>query len=153
MTKNQLISICCHFRRAIEKVRDGKGFYGQIKSQDRMSVFPNDCCDDTTDMLGYFLLHNFNVSTYRLTLWHNKSKTECHCVLLMDDRLTVIDLTGDQYLNDNRPRVYIGIKDEYYKNMPEKSICENYDFVAEHNKRLCFDYDAILGQLYRVSKK
>ncbi len=142
--ENKLFDICCSFREAIELVKNEKGFFSNDPRFDTMSQFPKDCCDDAADLLGYYLLHKYNVYTQRLTKQYEICPNAYHCVLLLKESI-VIDITGDQF--DNRPKIYIGYEDEWLKNMENVNVGPNYDFISCRNERLIYDYKAILEKL------
>ena len=59
ISKTELRDIYISFREAIEDVKIEHGFYSSNPSKDRMCNFPKECCDDTADLLGYFLAHDY----------------------------------------------------------------------------------------------
>lgn len=147
MKREELFDICVKFRYAIEKVKKENGFFSTIPTKDRMSCFPKECCDDTSDLLGYYLKSNYNIDTKQLVkVYKSDDNLEClHCVLILPDGI-VIDLTGDQF-DDKRESVYVGKEDDWLKNMKFKSEDNNYDFFSENYVRLIHDYKAIIKKM------
>jgi hypothetical protein len=107
MTKQGLLYEANRFRQAIEKAKAAGEFIPQIFKQERMNIFPYDCCDDTADLFTHYLYHEFGIDSIRVdgeyydnnigyVFGHSWQETEGW----------VVDLTGDQF-NDNP---YVRIK-------------------------------------------
>lgn len=54
MGENELYQIAFHFREAIVAAKTN----GEFNFRDRMHRFPGGCCDDTCDLLGFYLWEN-----------------------------------------------------------------------------------------------
>lgn len=133
------------FRDAIVTARDNRDF----DRKDRMSNFPACCCDDTCDLLSYYLYDEFGIHTrqgnglYDDGAFENRTN---HACLVMDDD-TVIDITGIQFrfCAGFAEEVYIGKENSFYKSLERKTIFENYDI--RQSERLWIDYLIIRGYL------
>lgn len=119
--------------------------------------FPHECCDDMCDLFGQFLFEKEVFVTkvhgiYRYDNWEHKYP---HVWLLLNDG-TIIDLTGDQYknneimLNYDIP-CYVGKPDKLHKIFPKKDLrlypyygIENYD-DDKTRQRLWKLYDTIIS--------
>ena len=137
----ELSSICKDFRDAIEKAREERCF--DVK--DRMNGFPRGCCDDTCDLLAFYLKTMFGIETMQMIKEYKPNIIEerCyHAVLLMGDK-RIIDLTGDQFLGGEP--VYVGFENGFYKEMNDVEIKDNYDISKQD--RLWNDYRTILNKL------
>ncbi len=128
------------FRKAIDCIMENREF----DYKDRMSNFPKCSCDDTCDILGYYLDCHGIKSRQLIKIYKPDDKElKCyHAVLLLDDD-TIIDLTGDQFLG--RPPVFVGKQDRFYEDMDYFEICENYNI--EQDLRLWDNYKKILRYL------
>lgn len=136
-----LLHICREFRAAIEDICDEGGF--SIK--DRMHRFPRGCCDDTCDLLAFYLNEEYGIHTSQLIKIYEPDEPELRCnhaVLLLEDK-TIIDLTGDQFPGGSK--VFYGQENEFYQSMEFERIIENYDIRGQ--KRLLDDYMAIRSKL------
>lgn len=136
-----LLKVCTDFRKAIEDIRDEGGF--SIK--DRMHRFPGGCCDDTSDLLAFYLWEEYNIETRQLIKIYEPDEPELKCnhaVLLLDDN-EIIDLTGDQF--PGGAEVYIGEENEFYQAMEFDSIIDNFDIRKQD--RLLNDYLVIRKKL------
>ena len=51
MEENELYQIAFYFREAIIAAKTN----GEFNFRDRMHRFPGGCCDDTCDLLGFYL--------------------------------------------------------------------------------------------------
>lgn len=92
--KNQdIYNIAVTFRSAILNAKYSRKF----NSRDRMSNFPGGCCDDSCDLLAYYLCTECAVHTkqgngiYRDI---NPNNTTNHAWLIMNNS-TIIDVTVD----------------------------------------------------------
>ncbi|MBD5534385.1 MAG: hypothetical protein HDQ99_01710 [Lachnospiraceae bacterium] len=146
--KNQdIFCIASDFRSAIiEAKHDGK-----FDFRDRMSNFPRGCCDDSCDLLAYYLYNTYKIHTkqgngkYRDNEPYN---TTNHAWLITDDN-TIIDITGDQfeYCAGYVEEVYVGKGNSFYIRLEDKRSYENYDITQ--SKRLWKDYQIILEYMNR----
>lgn len=57
MGENELYKIASHFGEAIVAVKTN----GEFDFRDRMHRFPNGCCDDTCDLLGFYLWKKYRI--------------------------------------------------------------------------------------------
>lgn len=140
----ELFSIIVPFRKAIVNALLNREF----SRKDRMSNFPYGCCDDSCDLLGYYLYDQFQINTKQINGVYRDSIPEeitNHAWLLLDD--IIIDITADQFssLIENNYGVYVGVENEFYQQLEDKQTLLNYDI--RENQRLWNDYQIILQYL------
>lgn len=158
MTTKQLFDIAVSFRRAIVDARDERAF----SFRDRMSRFPNGCCDDTADLFAHFLYHKYGIVSTRIDGTHYDDNPDNNCSHSWQeiDGL-IIDLTGSQfrydtvYINYDKD-VYIGPMDAFHK-LFEKTNIKQYKGIEDLNSD-CWDrmfklYDTIICFLEKQSNK
>lgn len=145
MRNKDIYNIATAFRAAI---MDAK-FDGRFHSKDRMSNFPRGCCDDSCDLLAYYLYTEYNIHTRQVIGTYrdkNPYNTTNHAWLVMDNN-TIVDITGDQFavLVGFNEEVYVGKKNSFYKRLERerKQISENYNIVQD--ARLWNDYKIIMS--------
>lgn len=95
MEKKDIYKIALRFRRAIIAAKKERKFY----HRDRMSNFPGGCCDDSSDLLAYYLLTEYNIpSRQRKGVYYtgDPNDTTNHAWLELDGELFV-DITADQF--------------------------------------------------------
>lgn len=116
MTKEELYNQAARFRHAIEKATD----LDMFPIRDRMRRFPKDCCDDTADLFTHYIYVKFKKDSIRIDgRYNDKDGMVCgHSWQTIDG--FVVDLTGDQFANDQSLRVktvdiYVGPMDEFHK--------------------------------------
>ena len=137
----EISSIIVPFRKAIVNALLNREF----SRKDRMSNFPYGCCDDSCDLLAYYLYDRFQINTNQINGVYCDSIPEeitNHAWLLLDD--IIIDITADQFssLIENDNGVYVGVENEFYQQLEDKQTLLNYD-ISE-NQRLWNDYQIIL---------
>ena len=140
----EISSIIVPFRKAIVNALLNREF----SRKDRMSNFPYGCCDDSCDLLAYYLYDRFQINTNQINVVYRDSIPEgitSHAWLLLDD--IIIDITADQFssLIENDNGVYVGVENEFYQQLEDKQTLLNYD-ISE-NQRLWNDYQIILQYL------
>lgn len=148
MKKRDIYNIAVAFRAAIISANHDR----QFNHRDRMSNFPGGCCDDSCDLLAYYLCTTYKihtrqgVGTYRDNDLNN---TTGHAWLIMDDS-TIIDITGDQfrYCAGYTEEVYVGQENSFYKDLERKQIYENYDITQD--ARLWNDYQIIIRYMAQM---
>lgn len=142
MRNKDIYNIATTFRSEILEAKYNREF----NSRDRMSNFPSGCCDDSCDLLAYYLYITYNIRTkqgngeYCNNNFYNITN---HAWLVMDDD-TIIDITGDQFrfCAGYTKEVYVGKENSFYKRLEEKRIYENYDITQ--SARLWNDYQIIM---------
>lgn len=147
MKKQDIYIIASDFRSAIMEAKYDRKF----NYRDRMSGFPEGCCDDSCDLLAYYLYVTYKIHTkqgngrYRD---NDPNNTTRHTWLIMNDN-TIIDITGDQfkYCSGNAEEVYVGKESPFYKGLEDKRSYENYDITR--SERLWNDYQIILEYIHR----
>lgn len=119
LTEEEIYELAMKFRLAILKVRNNRGF----DMRDRMSNFPGGCCDDASDLFAYYLYENYKIEDI------------------------IIDITADQFEFGRglKNGVYVGSKNDFYMNLEDKEIYENYDITQ--NNRLWNDYNIIVSNI------
>lgn len=150
MRNQDIYSIAATFRAAIIDANYDRKF----KSKDRMSNFPMGCCDDSCDLLAYYLNSVYNIHTQQVIGTYrdnNPYNTTNHAWLAMDDN-TIIDITGDQFkfLTGFSDEVYVGKKNSFYLRLERerKQICDNIDITQ--NTRLWNDYKIIMSYMPKM---
>lgn len=144
---DDIYEIVAAFRSAISAAK----YNDEFSSSDRMSRFPNGCCDDACDLLAYYLYKKYGVHTqqgngvYDDGNFYNLTN---HAWLIMDDN-TIIDITGNQFEScaGFAEKVYIGNENDFYRHLERKQIFENCDITQ--NKRLWNDYLIIMRYLLK----
>ena len=145
MKRKDIHKIAVAFRAAIISAKYDRKFH----YMDRMSNFPGGCCDDSCDLLAYYLYATYKIHTrqgvgiYRDS---NPNNTTSHAWLIMDDN-TIIDITGDQfrYCAGYTDEVYVGVETLFYKKLERRQIQDNYDITK--NVRLWNDYQTIISYI------
>lgn len=145
MRNQDVYNIALTFREAILEAKYNREFDGR----DRMSNFPGGCCDDSCDLLAYYLYTTYalhtkqGVGTYRD---NNPNNTTGHAWLVMDDG-TIIDITADQFefFSSYTKGIYVGKENSFYKHLERKQIIENCDIAQ--NVRLWKDYQIIMSNI------
>lgn len=145
LSENDIYNIAESFRKAIIEAKYNREF----SSRDRMSNFPGGCCDDSCDLLAYYLHERYNIHTEQVNGVYrdnNLYNTTNHAWLLMNGNL-IIDITGDQfkYCAGFSEEVYVGKEIQFYNRLEEKKIYKNHDI--EQNERLWNDYQIILSYI------
>jgi len=132
------------FRTAIEKAKNNNEF----NRKDRMSRFPMGCCDDSCDLLAFYLKSNYGIQTKQGNGVLAECTDECtnHAWLVLEDG-TIVDITIDQFKNstDFYDSVYVGGENQFYRKLSRKRIYNNYDITQD--ERLWGDYLIIANYL------
>lgn len=147
MKNRDICNIATSFRSAIMEAKHDRRF----SYNDRMSNFPVACCDDSCDLLAYYLYTVYKICTkQKVGKYHDNDPNNVtnHAWLIMDDN-TIIDITGDQfkYCAGYTKEVYVGKENSFYKRLEDKRSYENYDITQ--NDRLWNDYKVILSYIQR----
>ena len=145
MRNEDIYSIASNFRSAILEAKYNREF----NSRDRMSNFPSGCCDDSCDLLAYYLDTTYNIHTRQRNGRYCDNdfyNTTNHVWLVMDED-TIIDITGDQFrfCTEYAKEVYVGKENSFYKKLEDKRIDENCDITQ--NIRLWNDYQIIMSYM------
>lgn len=140
----EISSIIVPFRKAIVNALLNREF----SRKDRMSNFPYGCCDDSCDLLAYYLYDRFQINTNQINGVYRDSIPEeitNRAWLLLDD--IIIDIIADQFssLIENDNGVYVGVETKFYQLLEDKQTLLNYDI--RENQRLWNDYQIILKYL------
>lgn len=141
MGENELYKIASHFREAIVAVKTN----GEFDFRDRMRRFPNGCCDDTCDLLGFYLWKKYRIHTRQRNGYYETEMTN-HAWLITDDQI-IIDITGDQFYGAWKS-VYVGQEVGNYKKLSRIITHDNFDI--RNQSRLWDDYNIILKYLKKV---
>lgn len=145
LTEEEIYELAMKFRLAILKVRNNRGF----DMRDRMSNFPGGCCDDASDLFAYYLYENYKINTKQEKGRYSDEEPEntTNHVWLVTDEDIIIDITADQFEFGRglKNGVYVGSKNDFYMNLEDKEIYENYDITQ--NNRLWNDYNIIVSNI------
>ena len=136
-----LFEIVAEFRKAIIQAQNNNEF----DYRDRMNRFPSGCCDDSCDLLGYYLLHRFGIHTMQEIGEYrdgNPENTISHAWLVTDDN-SIIDITLNQFkyqFTETNVDLYVGrrIDHPFYSIFDDYTLQENYNI--EEQNRLYNDY-------------
>lgn len=145
LSESDIYSIVASFCSAILVAKQNREF----SSRDRLSNFPNGCCDDACDLLAYYLYDSYKIYTeqgngvYRDNDHYN---TTNHAWLVMNGD-TIIDITGNQFkfCAGFVEKVYVGKENLFYKGLEDKRIDKNYDITQ--SERLWNDYQIIMSYM------
>lgn len=130
-----------NFRDAILKVNENGGFSADSFHQDKMDRFPNDCCDDVSDLFSQYLFEKYEICCYKVRGSYDDERLNipCYHVWLEIEGL-IIDLTGDQFLNDSALKVkcsdvYVDEEGAFHRQFKDKEneiSCgiENYSGIC-----------------------
>lgn len=145
LSENDIYNIAASFRSAIIISKQN----GEFSGRDRMSKFPNGCCDDSCDLLGYYLYDRYKIYTEQgngVYRDNNHYNTTNHAWLVMNGD-TIIDITGNQfkYYAGFDEEVYVGKENSFYEKLEEKWIYKNHDITQ--NERLWNDYLIIMSNM------
>lgn len=141
MLKKDVYDIVTAFRSAIINAKQNSGFC----SRDRMNNFPMGCCDDSCDLLAYYLYDEYGIYTEQgngVYRDDNPYNTTNHGWLILNGN-TIIDITADQFkfCMGFSAEVYVGKENLFYKGLEEKQIYRNFDITKD--ERLWADYQTI----------
>ena len=107
------------FRNAIIAAKENFRF----SCKDRMHRFPHGCCDDASDLLGYYLLHKYDIRTIQITGTYRDGipeNTINHAWLKAEDE-TDIDITVDQFISMTNKPGFSSANDNFYSLSRTKS--------------------------------
>ncbi len=143
MDNEKIYSIAVSFRQAILEAKNRRKF----DSTDRMSRFPSGCCDDVSDLLGYYLMSEYEIFTIQMNGIYrddNPYNITNHAWLVKNNDDIIIDITVDQfnYYFRNYAGVYVGKSIDFYESLDRIKIYDNFDISK--NDRLLSDYKIIL---------
>ena len=138
MGENELYQIAFHFREAIVAAKTN----GEFNFRDRMHRFPGGCCDDTCDLIGFYLWGKYRIHTSQRNGYYEAEMTN-HAWLITDARI-IIDITGDQFYGAWKS-VYVGQEVGTYKKLSRIITQDNFDIRKQ--SRLWDDYNIILKYL------
>lgn len=145
MKIRDIYNIATSFRSAIMEAKYDQKF----SYKDRMRNFPGGCCDDSCDLLAYYLYTVYKIRTKQCVGRYrdnNPDNTTNHAWLITDYN-TIIDITGDQfeYCAGYAEEVYVGKGNSFYKRLEDKRSYENYNITQ--SERLWNDYQIILDYM------
>lgn len=116
----------------------------EFSMRDRMSRFPRGCCDDASDLFGYYLLHEHNIHSFQCKGRYeddNPENTTNHVWLLVEG--IIIDLTYSQFFPEEK--MYVGEINEFYQSLTD--MCEYDNINIQNDQRLSNDYRIIMSHL------
>lgn len=145
LRENDIYNIAASFRSAIIVAKQNREFSGR----DRISNFPSGCCDDSCDLLAYYLYDRYKIYTVQgngVYRDNNPYNTTNHAWLVMNGD-TIIDITGNQFEFCSRfvEEVYVGKENSFYEMLEEKRFYKNCDIAQ--NERLWNDYQIIISYM------
>jgi hypothetical protein len=145
MRYQDISEIALTFRKAILKAKYNMKF----NSRDRMSNFPDGCCDDSCDLLAHYLFTAYGIHTKQgngIYRDNNPYNTTNHAWLVMNDGI-IIDITADQFkfFSEYTEGIYVGKKIAFYRRLENNQIFENYDIMQD--ARLWSDYKIIMSNI------
>jgi hypothetical protein len=120
MTKGELLEIANRFRMAILRAKNSGEFKPEPYKREPMNDFPNDCCDDATDLFIHYIYHNYGIDSIKITGNYYSNHFKCSCYhTWQETEGFVVDLTGDQFDNDTdisvkSVPVYVGKKGRFH---------------------------------------
>ena len=125
----KLMKLVIPFRKALEIALEN----GELSKCPIFKNFPNECCDLTCDLLGYYLL-GFGIDSYQTVAGYYCDSSRRHAWLVVNGDI-VIDITGDQFNNNLNqgvviPAVYIGKESQFHRSFcVDRVIEENMPFM------------------------
>ena len=111
-----------------------------------MHSFPVGCCDDSCDLLGFYLWEKYKIHTNERNGYYDVEMTN-HVWLITDDKI-IIDITGDQF-GDKWKSVYVGLEIGNYEKFTSVVTQKNVDI--RELPRLWNDYNIILKYLNDIT--
>lgn len=144
LLQNEIRRLAIKFRNAIEIVKSSDNFYkGQTGRVDKMTYFPRGCCDDATDLFGYYLLDYFGIDSKQengVLFSDNLNEKTNHVWLIFEDTDFIVDLTYDQFkeYHCEKEKIFVGPKSDFYLQTKDNKIYSNYNFSKDG--RLMHDY-------------
>lgn len=121
MGENELCLIAFHFREAIVAAKTN----GEFDFRDRMHRFPGGCCDDTCDLLGFYLWEKYRIHTSQQRNGYYEAEMTNHAWLITDEHV-IIDITGNQFHGTWSP-VYVGMETGNYEKLSGIITQDNFD--------------------------
>lgn len=145
LSENSIYNIAKSFRSAIVVAKQNREF----SFRDRMSNFPGGCCDDSCDLLAYYLYATYGLHTKQgngVYRDNNPYNTTNHAWLILENGI-MIDITADQFdfFAEYAEGVYVGRENYFYRNLEDRRCYENYDI--SQNTRLWNDYQIIMNHV------
>ncbi len=119
VTRDFLVRMATDLRRELEKRR------GQELLNHNLQEFPTGCCGYVTIALGDFLQYRGIESTY---ICGTKGELT-HAWLQVDG--WVVDITADQFEQEQRPDIYVGPLDGWYASWTQESSAIRADKSKE----------------------
>lgn len=110
-----------------------------------MNYFPRGCCDDSSDLFGYYLLHEHHIFSEQGNGYRRKEDVYHAFTILPDD--AIVDLTADQFqfFSDCSNGVYVGPQNSFHRSLKRMRKENHCDITI--NDRLWHAYQAIIKYL------
>ena len=140
--ERELYKVASAFRNAIIEAKKSDEF----NFRDRMHRFPVGCCDDSCDLLGFYLWEKYKIHTNERSGYYDVEMSN-HVWLITDDKI-IIDITGDQF-GDKWESVYVGLEIGNYEKFTRVVTQKNFDI--RELPRLWNDYNIILKYLNDIT--
>lgn len=121
----------------------------EFDPKDRMSRFPNGCCDDACDLLAFYLYHAHSIQVVQFNgAYYDDIEPENntnHNWLKFGD--CIIDITYSQFYfkTNSQDEIYYGKENKFYKSLDRIHSVTNYDIRSD--SRLWKDYQIIVSHL------
>ena len=138
VVKEKIIKLAYDFRNAIELI-DNKDFPKELTLSS--GKFPYFCCDETVELLGAFLQKNNidNLNSY----WGEQGglKTEIMRHAWLQRCGLIIDITADQFIEYNFPKVLVTNKSEFHQSFKTINVKHcNYYYREKFKNKKFFSY-------------
>lgn len=112
-----------------------------------MHNFPDGCCDDSCDLLSYYLLEECKISTKQGIGRFNDGNPEnaTNYAWLVTEDEVIIDITFGQfkYCAKVEDEIYVGRENSFYCSLDHKKQIGNYN--TRNSERLWSDYQIIVS--------
>lgn len=146
-SKRQIEKIAISFRKAIEEAHNHSEF-----QKYPFNKFPNDCCDDTSVLLGQFFLEKgypcqIVRGDYYIDYYEDNQKYQRHCYhVWLKVNEFYADLTADQFIKEEYfskvkdliDTCYVGTSNKFFESFESLEINDYYgidDYAHTSNER------------------
>lgn len=146
MDNQKLYEIAVSFRKAILLMIRDRTYFDK---KDRIQYFPRGCCDDSADLLGYYLMIEHQIKSKQMKGIYMSSdpwNRTYHAWTQLENGV-IIDITADQFLSLSEcpDGVYVGMPNEFYNSLDDLEVYDHCNII--YNTRLSHDYEEILRYL------
>ena len=145
MKEDEIYNIAEAFCQAIYDAKHD----GRFQYKDRMRNFPGGCCDDASDLFGYYLLEKYDIQTEQGNGFYSDDdpRNDTNHAWLILNRDLFIDITATQFkfCGAFNKDIYVGRSFYFYEELERVQIFENCDITQD--ERLWNDYQIIMEYL------